>query len=98
MLLPRLPLPAGAGLTLLLSLFLSSAAASQILNTTAAGADLQTWWHDSGEINFETAVADENVRQSHLYSAWISTDNTGDGTLYIASASSRPRWNPRLVF
>lgn len=56
--------------------------ALDILNTTAAGTDLQTWWHDSGEWNFETAVQDTNVRQSHVYSAWVGTE-ADSNTLYV---------------
>lgn len=48
-------------------------------NRTADSAELKTWWHNSGEINTETAVADENVRQSHLYSIQVASSvNSSD--------------------
>ncbi|CAG8887960.1 unnamed protein product [Penicillium egyptiacum] len=34
---------------------------------THCGTDLCTWWHGTGEINTDTAVAPENVRQSRQY-------------------------------
>lgn len=43
-------------------------------NRTADTPDLKTWWHNSGEINTETAVADENVRQSRLYSIQVASN------------------------
>ncbi|KAI0433187.1 hypothetical protein F5Y09DRAFT_299968 [Xylaria sp. FL1042] len=39
-------------------------------NETASLDSLTTWWHNTGEINYETPVQNENVRQSHVYSAW----------------------------
>ncbi|KAJ4387298.1 hypothetical protein N0V93_007887 [Gnomoniopsis smithogilvyi] len=62
-----------AWLTGILSLAYT-AHASQTLNTTASGTDLQTWWHDNGEINFDTPVQEGNVRQSHIYSTWVGSN------------------------
>ncbi|OCF39723.1 hypothetical protein I317_06447 [Kwoniella heveanensis CBS 569] len=36
---------------------------------------LQTWWHDEGEINSDSPIADGVVRQSHVYTLQISTSN-----------------------
>jgi hypothetical protein len=71
-----LSLGASAGLLAGLEADLLAAATAE--NTTALTDTLQTWWHDSGEINYETPVQDGNVRQSHLYSAWVksSADST----------------------
>ncbi|KAF1355286.1 glycoside hydrolase [Delphinella strobiligena] len=41
---------------------------------------LQTWWHNTGEINTQTAVQPGNVRQSHLYS--IQVTNADDQVYY----------------
>lgn len=41
-----------------------------VSNVTTSDSTLQTWWHDNGEINYETPVKENNVRQSHIYSAW----------------------------
>ncbi|CAI7622987.1 unnamed protein product [Penicillium discolor] len=49
-------------------------------NCTADFPDLKTWWHATGEINTKTPVADDNVRQSHLYSVHVS--QTGHGQFY----------------
>lgn len=59
--------------------------ASQTLNTTATGPDLQTWWHANGEKNFDTVVQQDNVRQSHLYSSWVSSSSNSslNDTLYV---------------
>ncbi|KAI1261668.1 dextranase precursor [Xylariaceae sp. FL1019] len=46
-------------------------------NGTANTSSLTTWWHETGEINYETPVQNGNVRQSHVYSAWVKS---GDGT------------------
>lgn len=43
-------------------------------NVTTSDSTLQTWWHGNGEINYETAVEEQNVRQSHIYSAWVSSN------------------------
>lgn len=43
-------------------------------NRTADTPELKTWWHNSGEINTQTAVADENVRQSRLYSIQVASN------------------------
>ncbi|KAF7563081.1 hypothetical protein G7046_g1068 [Stylonectria norvegica] len=45
---------------------------------TADSADLNTWWHSTGEINTQTPVEDENVRQSHLYSIQVATSSDAD--------------------
>lgn len=37
---------------------------------------LKTWWHKTGEINTQTPVQNENVRQSHLYSIQVGTSTT----------------------
>ncbi|CAN8105588.1 unnamed protein product [Discula destructiva] len=79
---PRLLSSAGAGYVPFFLTLIPFIGASQFLNTTAAGTDLQTWWHDNGEFNYATAVGDENVRQSHLYSSWVSSDTSTDGTFY----------------
>ena len=52
--------------TFLLSTILSvvgGAAVSPAGNNTRSGTDFRVWWHDSGEINTETRVKSENVRQ-----------------------------------
>lgn len=66
----------------LLAILLHSHAihASQTFNTTATGPDLQTWWHANGEKNFDTVVQQENVRQSHLYSSWVSSSPSSNAT------------------
>lgn len=71
---PSFPSASPQFLSVILLLFFYTVDASQTLNTTASGTDLQTWWHDNGEINFDTAVQEGNVRQSHIYSTWVSTD------------------------
>ncbi|MCJ1447129.1 MAG: hypothetical protein MMC23_007638 [Stictis urceolatum] len=49
----------------------------QAANNTADSDTLKTWWHSSGEINTRTPVANDNVRQSHLYSVQVmSTADT----------------------
>lgn len=40
---------------------------------TANNSQLLTWWHNTGEINTQTPVADDNVRQSGLYSVQVRT-------------------------
>lgn len=54
------------------SIDLSARQASCTINCTADFPDLKTWWHATGEINTQTPVADDNVRQSHLYSVHVS--------------------------
>lgn len=49
-------------------------------NTTAANANLHTWWHDNGEVNYQTPAQDGNVRQSHLYSASVKSTAESNGT------------------
>ena len=41
---------------------------------TTSNSTLQTVWHGNGEINYETAVEEQNVRQSHIYSAWVRSN------------------------
>lgn len=41
-------------------------------NNTASTSYLQTWWHNTGEINYKSAVQPGNVRQSHLYSVQVA--------------------------
>lgn len=41
--------------------------------TVANSASLQTWWHETGEINTRTPVADGNVRQSHKYAVQVAS-------------------------
>lgn len=86
---PFLP---STAISALLPLLASGTGASQTLNTTAAGTDLLTWWHDNGEINWETAVRDENVRQSHIYSTWVSSSTTLDDNLFVHPALFVDRW------
>ncbi|KAJ5444783.1 dextranase [Penicillium daleae] len=63
-------------------LFLSAAIAGTAwgapTNKTHCGNDLCTWWHDTGEINKETPVQPENVRQSHRYSVQVSVAGQND--------------------
>ncbi|KAK5946405.1 hypothetical protein PMZ80_000548 [Knufia obscura] len=47
-------------------------------NRTIASANLQTWWHTTGEINTNAPVADGNVRQSHLYNIQVALANSSD--------------------
>lgn len=42
-------------------------------NETADIDSLKTWWHNTGETNYETPVQHGNVRQSHVYSAWVKS-------------------------
>lgn len=51
---------------------LVSSDATSAENATASDSRLRTWWHENGEINYETAVQEQNVRQSHVYSAWVT--------------------------
>lgn len=57
----------------LLSLWTAASTVTASANITATGLTLQTWWHDSGEVNYETPVQEGNVRQSHLYSTWVQS-------------------------
>lgn len=41
-------------------------------SNTANSTNLQTWWHDTAEINTKTAVKDDNVRQSHLFNVQVA--------------------------
>ena len=47
------------------------------LNSTVDNGKLKTWWHNTGEINTHTPVQDGNVRQSHMYSIQIGSEQTG---------------------
>lgn len=40
-------------------------------NLTHCGSDVCTWWHNTGEINTETPVKPNNVRQSRRYSVQV---------------------------
>ncbi|KAI1360506.1 dextranase [Xylaria arbuscula] len=51
-------------------------------NETADIDSLTTWWHETGEINYETPVQHGNVRQSHVYSAWVKSTTDADETYY----------------
>ncbi|KAJ2902704.1 NB-ARC and ankyrin domain protein [Zalerion maritima] len=51
-------------------------------NATADNDALQTWWHPTGEINFKTAVREENVRQSHVYSTWVKSTTEMNDTYF----------------
>ncbi|KAI9833151.1 MAG: hypothetical protein M1819_003773 [Sarea resinae] len=52
------------------------------VNNTVSNSNLQTWWHDSGEINYQTAVQPGNVRQSHMYSVQVSSSSDSSDTYY----------------
>lgn len=43
-------------------------------NVTASDPGLLTWWHNNGEVNYQSPVQQQNVRQSHIYSAWVNSD------------------------
>lgn len=77
------PLFSSASIAVLAGLFLHfhTVHASRTLNTTATGPDLQTWWHANGEKNYDTVVQQGNVRQSHLYSSWVSSTSSSNATL-----------------
>ncbi|KAI0183122.1 Isopullulanase complexed with Isopanose [Xylaria flabelliformis] len=51
-------------------------------NQTANTGSLSTWWHNTGEINYQTPVQHGNVRQSHLYSAWVKSSADSSQTYY----------------
>ena len=44
---------------------------------TAYTEQLQTWWHSSAEINTQSPVQPDNVRQSHLYSVQVGPSLSG---------------------
>lgn len=44
-----------------------------VANATSNTSSLATWWHKTGEINTRTAVANGNVRQSHIYSVQVAS-------------------------
>ena len=58
-------------------------ASAAFLQTACAGIntisndELQTWWHETGEVNTQTPVQEGNVRQSHLYSVQVGSSATG---------------------
>lgn len=43
-------------------------------NVTASDSALRTWWHNNGEVNYQSPVQEQNVRQSHVYSAWVKSN------------------------
>ena len=47
------------------------------VNHTISNGKIQTWWHNTGEINTKTPVQEGNVRQSHLYSVQVGTSEDG---------------------
>jgi hypothetical protein len=49
-------------------------------NTTANSAYLRTWWHNTGEVNYQTPVKNANVRQSHIYSTWVKSTSDASNT------------------
>ncbi|KAI3329789.1 glycoside hydrolase [Ustulina deusta] len=51
-------------------------------NETADIDSLKTWWHNTGETNYETPVQHGNVRQSHVYSAWVKSTADSSETYY----------------
>ncbi|KAI0449359.1 dextranase [Xylaria acuta] len=51
-------------------------------NQTANLGSLKTWWHDTGEFNYQTPVKHGNVRQSHVYSAWVKSTADSSETYY----------------
>lgn len=50
----------------------SSATSSSVSSSQASMSGLYTWWHDNAEANSQTAVADNNVRQSTYYSVKVA--------------------------
>lgn len=56
------------------SLALASSNSIVSKNATVSDSRLQTWWHNNGEINYQSPVQEQNVRQSHVYSAWVKSD------------------------
>lgn len=60
-----------AALSLALTTAVGATAAAD--NATTANSDLVTWWHDNGEINYQSKVQQGNVRQSHVYSTWVKS-------------------------
>lgn len=45
---------------------------------TADSSELKTWWHETAEINTKTAVKNENVRHSHMYSIQVAASSRPD--------------------
>ncbi|KAJ5649619.1 uncharacterized protein N7484_003342 [Penicillium longicatenatum] len=48
--------------------------------TTADSNDLKSWWHEAGVIDPHGPIADDSVRQSHLYSVQVAS--AGSNTFY----------------
>lgn len=63
----------------------------QATNRTSDSLTLKTWWHASGEINTDSPVKDDNVRQSHLYSIEIATASSPDDFFNSFVYESIPR-------
>lgn len=63
-----------------LSLALTTAVGGTVAteNVTTSNSNLVTWWHDNGEVNYQTPVQEGNVRKSHVYSTWVKS--TADST------------------
>ncbi|ROW05903.1 hypothetical protein VPNG_07996 [Cytospora leucostoma] len=80
MLTPRLDSSSLAALSLAVTTAVSGTSAAE--NFTTANDKLVTWWHDNGEINYQTAVQEGNVRQSHLYSTWVKSSEDSNDTYY----------------
>ncbi|TGJ78978.1 hypothetical protein E0Z10_g9785 [Xylaria hypoxylon] len=51
-------------------------------NETADIDSLKTWWHNTGETNYKTPVQGGNVRQSHVYLAWVKSTAESIDTYY----------------
>lgn len=78
MITPRLGSSSFAALSLAITTAVSGTSATG--NVTTANDKLVTWWHDNGEINYQTPVKEGNVRQSHLYSTWVKSTGDPNGT------------------
>ncbi|KAL1614908.1 hypothetical protein SLS54_009357 [Diplodia seriata] len=53
--------------------------------------NLQTWWHDTAEINTQTAVGDGNVRQSHLFNVQVAASSASTSFYDSFAYESIPR-------
>ncbi|OJD31052.1 dextranase [Diplodia corticola] len=60
-------------------------------NNTANSTSLQTWWHETGEINTQTAVQDGNVRQSHLFDVQVAASSASTNFYDSFAYESIPR-------
>ncbi|KUI60894.1 Isopullulanase [Cytospora mali] len=69
-----------AVLSLALTTAVGGTAASE--NVTTSNSNLVTWWHDNGEINYQSPVQEGNVRQSHIYSTWVKSTSDSSATYY----------------